>query len=312
MIFWRPFSLLIKKFGLYEIYFINEIRVYCSVKQPSFLVHYNTNKLDMPGLCQIIRRHNPMKIACISDMHLGAEKRCDGFHHEEDVFLHFLDYLEHHYDLIVLNGDIYDTRKSKAFHIPMDQLMLVKERYKQLSERFSQSNYKQIAGNHDYILKDLGCPTHYSVQDEDGMDYIFTHGHQFDKVETGGKFPIAVTWLVGWLERLGWKNADSYLAWAQGITSSFFQKTNIETLRMGAMEMLAKSNVAAVVMGHTHETPVRMDMGDKIYMNSGSCSKKRLQYVHLDTTEKDFHTKNWCQTNRYGIAIDTSYPALQT
>ena len=50
-----------------------------------------------------------MRIAALSDFHIGARAYMDEFHHDEHSFLAYLDRLEASHDRIVLVGDIYQT-----------------------------------------------------------------------------------------------------------------------------------------------------------------------------------------------------------
>ena len=50
-----------------------------------------------------------MRIAALSDFHIGARAYTDEFHHAEADFLAYLAALEADHDHIVLVGDIYQT-----------------------------------------------------------------------------------------------------------------------------------------------------------------------------------------------------------
>ena len=50
-----------------------------------------------------------MKIAVISDLHLGRGDAADLFGHDDAEFLRFLDFLEGNFERIVLLGDIFET-----------------------------------------------------------------------------------------------------------------------------------------------------------------------------------------------------------
>ena len=50
-----------------------------------------------------------MRIAVLSDFHVGATDATDSFYHAESAFLPYLDELEGEHDLIVFLGDIFQT-----------------------------------------------------------------------------------------------------------------------------------------------------------------------------------------------------------
>ncbi len=249
-----------------------------------------------------------MKIACISDLHLAANDFADSFQHKEESFLFFLDHLEDHYDQIVLNGDIYDPYKSLRTGQYVNQLSRIKENYPRLVERFNQENYVQIAGNHDYILEEMGYPEYYTFQSKEGTQYFFTHGHLFDPLRGKGPLVVFLTSLVGWFEKLGWKNAEPHISWLGEKIASWIKNASDEVLRNKVQSnFINDGKPYVIVMGHSHEIPTRFDFGNNVYLNSGACVRKRLEFVHIDTTENDYNTKKWSKTNRYGVATETSY-----
>jgi len=252
-----------------------------------------------------------MKISCISDLHMGDGKSSDAFQHNECQFLQFLDYLEENYDLIVLNGDIFETHKSTIPNTPLIQLEKAQNYYKNITERFSQKNYIQIVGNHDNILESLSYPLSFLHKEKDGGEYLFLHGHRFDPIRSYGKIPPLTTWLFGWLERHGWKNAESHFSWIDEEIGYKTGENNVFLLRDGAKEICAESNgenPMHVIMGHTHENPVIIQCGESEYINTGGCLRGRIQFAHIDTGNRENRVYNFSKTNRFGIAVRTKYP----
>ena len=255
-----------------------------------------------------------MKIACISDLHMGDGKSSDSFQHKENHFLSFLDFLEDQYDQIILNGDIFETYKSLKVNTPAEQLLRVQNYYGNINLRFLQKKYILIAGNHDSILESLGYPLSYLHQDENGGKYLFLHGHQFDPIRSSGIIPPAASWFFGFLERTGWKNAESYFSWIDEEIGYKTGKNNVFLLREGAKEICSDSkgeNPGHVIMGHTHEMPGIIECGESTYINSGACLKGRIQFVHIDTFNRENRVYNYSITNRYGIALNTEYPRTE-
>ncbi len=227
---------------------------------------------------------------------------------KKKAFYSLLDHLEDSYDQIVLNGDIYDPCKSIRTDRYIDQLDRIKENYPRLVERFNQDKYVQITGNHDYILEEVGYPEYYTFQSKEGIQYFFTHGHLFDPLRGKGLLVVFLTSLVGWLEKLGWKNAEPKMNWLGDRITSWTSNASDEVLRNKVQSnFFSNDKPYVVVMGHSHEVPRRYDFGTNIYLNSGACVRKRLDFVHIDTTENVNDTRSWSKTNRYGVATETSY-----
>ena len=63
-----------------------------------------------------------MKIAVISDLHLGPADNTDLFGHDDAEFLRFLQFLESNFERIVLLGDIWETLSSKVPWTPEQAL----------------------------------------------------------------------------------------------------------------------------------------------------------------------------------------------
>jgi len=253
-----------------------------------------------------------MKIACISDLHIGDTGNADSFRHSENLFLRFLDYLEDRNDLIVLNGDIFETHKSRIPGRHLEQLERIREKYPALTERFSWKNYILISGNHDCILEKLGYPQSHLITGENNDRYLFLHGHQFDPIRSAGKIPPTVTWAFGWLERLGWKNAESHFSWLDEEIGNITGGNNVFLLDDGARSLCARSPCNSslhVIMGHTHERPRIAFIDENVYINTGACLKGRLQFAQIDTHNRENRVFNYSITNRFGIALSTKYPA---
>ena len=86
-----------------------------------------------------------MRIAVISDLHIGAEDfRPDGFGA-------FLDHLECEHDEIILLGDVFECYfpvlpwGALADHDHFDR------RYHDITDRFRSSKYTVLSGNHDIV-----------------------------------------------------------------------------------------------------------------------------------------------------------------
>ena len=86
-----------------------------------------------------------MRIAVISDLHIGAEEFVP------DGFGEFLDHLEREHDEIVLLGDVFECYfprlpwKGLAEYDRFDHL------YRDITRRFRSAKYTVLTGNHDMV-----------------------------------------------------------------------------------------------------------------------------------------------------------------
>lgn len=256
----------------------------------------------------LLFEENQMKIASISDLHLCTDEYPDSFQHNTNEFLHFLDHLEDNYDKIILNGDIYDPCKNIRFNEHLSELYKIQDKHQILVDRFNQDKYLHIAGNHDSVLTELGHPLEFNYEEEDGDKYFFAHGHEFDFIRGEGILFIVLTWLVNQLDKFGFKNAEAYLSWLEEKVTSLVNLGSTSLLKSKVKELLTHSDKRYLVsMGHSHEKPKKVEFGNNIYLNSGACVRRRLEYVHIDTIEKDYYPQSWSETNIFGIATKTNY-----
>lgn len=230
-----------------------------------------------------------MKIAVISDLHLGRCPLADQFQHVEEAFLRFLDRLESRFDRIVLNGDVYQTDHGRWHGGREEELHAARERWRRLVERFDQAPYTYIAGNHDLVaVKELGAPLSVDWQVDD-LRLHFTHGHLYDPIlaHVPG-FARFVSWLAGWAERLGMRRAIETLEKLDP-TRHAVLSSDVPggALARAAVDRLASRAADVVVMGHTHR-PAVLATPFGHYLNSGSCSRARLSWLEIDTARRLF------------------------
>src|SRR5258705_12933317 len=89
-----------------------------------------------------------MKLAVISDLHMGLNDLTDQFKHDTYQFLQFLKYLESNFERIILLGDVWET----LFKIDqVGSLHKSFEIYQEIFKRFQGNKYVYIYGNHDLV-----------------------------------------------------------------------------------------------------------------------------------------------------------------
>ena len=226
-----------------------------------------------------------MKIAVISDLHLGSGDQADRSRSRDERLLRHLDFLEAHFEVIVLLGDIWETLASP---LPMDrprELARARAAHPAIAQRFRARPYLYIAGNHDL------CATSEGVQDQavlesHGVRILLAHGHQFDPlVQRARWFTELVVWLVAWLTRVDgglvfrlYELLETWMrAWNHRPDRCRFQLAAIEAARQTAADV--------VVTGHTH-FPTLAWHGDRLFLNAGHCTRGEIHFVSIDTEER--------------------------
>ncbi|MCA9691677.1 MAG: metallophosphoesterase family protein [Nannocystaceae bacterium] len=224
-----------------------------------------------------------MRIAAISDLHIGPRARGDAFGHREDAFLERLDALEAAHDRIVLVGDVFQTEHGVALsrRVAARELARARARLPRLAARLA--GYDYVHGNHDEVSRvELAAPSELRVE-ADGFAVLFVHGHQFDPVlRRVAPLARAATWATGRMRAAG---LAPLADWFEG------RDIQIKHDRFGRADgpyasacrgLLARHGVDAVVMGHTH-VPVRYEFPEGVVINTGSCSRGAWMYASIDT-----------------------------
>ena len=226
-----------------------------------------------------------MRIAALSDLHIGARAWMDEFRHPEARFLAFLDRLERAHDVIVLVGDVFQTDHDPlpGQRAAVRQLMRARRRLPALAERLACPPYRYVHGNHDIVARDhLGAAETLAV-DADGFRAFFIHGHQYDPVfRRAEPLARAATWFTGRLRAAGLRPLAQ---WFESndiqIKHRRFHHPEGPYLRAGR-RLLREHGADVVVMGHTH-VPVRVAAPEGLIVNTGSCSIGQEMYVSIDT-----------------------------
>ena len=121
-----------------------------------------------------------MKIAVISDLHLGRGDRADRTKTHDTSLLKLLDYLEAHYEKIILLVDVWELLTSAWPGRHQQEIEHIKRAHPEVAQRFMGDQYHYIIGNHDQAMSKREQAPSELVLNVDQMRIIFTHGHQFD------------------------------------------------------------------------------------------------------------------------------------
>jgi predicted phosphodiesterase len=228
-----------------------------------------------------------MQLAVISDLHLGRRGPTDGFGHDDADFMGFLLHLERNFERIVLLGDIWETLTGTRIGDHLGELKAAQEAHPEIAARFRHRKYLHVHGNHDLVSAELGVPEELTLR-ADGVRILFTHGHQSDPLvaerQRASEFGV---WLGGWLRRLR-------------LTPVYRMANALDALRGGAsldatrcsfqrawMGRAAHRDMDVMVTGHTH-LATRAEHGQRLYLNSGSCSEGKLSFLAIDTRRGNY------------------------
>jgi predicted phosphodiesterase len=224
-----------------------------------------------------------MRIAVISDLHLGRRDAVDHFGHDDGEFLRFLRHLEGSFERIVLLGDIYETLTPRNPLLQRAELRRAREAHPEIVRRFDRPQYTLIHGNHDLVAASaLKAPGELFLQ-ANGVKLLFTHGHLHDwMIRRARRLTELGVCLGGWLRRVG----------AHGVFRAFdgldhrLRGASPEPHRCSfqrwAMGLARQRDADVVVTGHTH-IAARAEHGDRLFLNSGTCSRGRFSWLALDT-----------------------------
>lgn len=225
-----------------------------------------------------------MRLAALSDLHIGARAGMDEFRHDESAFLERLARVVDSHDRVVLVGDIYQTDHGLRPG-PRDaarQLHLARRRLPRLARALDRLDY--VHGNHDFIARDeLGARTELRI-DDGACPILFIHGHQFDPVFARAYTAArAASWFTGRLRRAGLRPLAHYFE-QQDVAIKhrrFGHAAGPYALAAGAL--MRDRDVRFVVMGHTHVAH-QHHLPEGTVINCGTCSAGRFTVVTIDTS----------------------------
>lgn len=263
--------------------------------------------MPYPGrrLAAIVRppEGSAVRIAAISDLHIGARRHTDGFRHDLAAFGRFLDRLEAEHDAVVLLGDVYQTDHALVPTAAAARRMLARARARvpALADRFDRPPYLHVHGNHDAIAGPaLDAPERLRLPGR--FPVLFTHGHQFDPVAVRAQWAADLgTWSTGRLRALGLRPLAWWLELRDvSIKDRRFRGPHGPYAR-GAEALVREHAVPIVVMGHTHcpgITPLR-ERG--VMVNTGTCSGGRTMWVSIDTDRGAIEVHEPARAHRFDV-----------
>ena len=235
-----------------------------------------------------------MKIAVISDLHLGTRDRADRFGHTDTGFLKFLDFLEANFERVVLLGDIYETLTSRRPFAQGKALQQARLAHAPITKRFERDCYTYIHGNHDLVAGNLlGAPDSLTLN-IDGQRLMFTHGHGFDYASD--RVRAVSEWLCflgGWVLRSGLKPVFQACEWFDRRILTMNADRKDSAFQKWAVNTAIQHDADIIITGHTHQG-VCSEHGDRLFMNSGSCADGDFSFLAMDTAKGSYtHHRSW-------------------
>lgn len=223
-----------------------------------------------------------MKLAVISDLHLGGGGITDAFGHDDAEFLRFLDFLEGNFERIVLLGDVFETLAGRWPGRPALELGAARAAHPELTQRFQRPRYTYVHGNHDIVARQSGAPEELALE-ADGVRLLFTHGHQNDFVVRRVRWLSELgVWVGGWVRRVGLAPLYRVLHRLDSLRGGASRDPATCTFQRWAVAVAHLRSVDVVVTGHTH-IAARAEHGDRLFLNSGSCALGRHSFLSIDT-----------------------------
>jgi predicted phosphodiesterase len=224
-----------------------------------------------------------MDIAVISDLHLGTRGAADGFGHDDAEFLGFLGFLERNFEKVVLLGDIWETLTGALPGDPGEELRHARAAHPEIAARFERDKYIYVHGNHDLVAGAVGGAPDEYVLDTGDTRILFTHGHQNDPLIQRRRWLSELgVWLGGWIRRVGLGGLYRLIAELDERRGGASLDSTRCEFQKWAMGVASDRDVDIIVTGHTH-LATRAAHGNRLFLNSGSCSEGKLSFLSLNT-----------------------------
>jgi len=224
-----------------------------------------------------------MRVAALSDLHVGLDPRTDAFEAPAAAFAAFFDHLLASHDRVVMLGDVCVADHSAVWggSFARKRMRRILERAPWLADRLAHQRVHYVFGNHDLAARDvLGAAERLVLADS--YRVMFVHGHQFDPIAAGALvLAQAGTWATG---RMRAARLPRLAQWFEDhdveLKDARFRGPSGPYAR-AADRLCREHDVAAVVMGHTHAARVDA-VPHGLSLNTGTCSGGRREYVSLD------------------------------
>ena len=142
-------------------------------------------------------------------------------------------------------------------------------------------------GNHDLIAGVQGTPDELVIQ-TGGARILFTHGHQNDDLVQRRRWLSDLgVWLGGWIRRLGLGALYRLLNELDEKRGGLSLDSTRCSFQKWAMALATEREFDVMVTGHTHLAANALH-GDRLFLNSGSCSEGQFSFLSMDTARANY------------------------
>jgi UDP-2,3-diacylglucosamine pyrophosphatase LpxH len=220
-----------------------------------------------------------MRIAVISDLHIGADE------FSPTGFGEFLDHLEREHDEIILLGDVFECYSPALPWRALAQYDRLDRLHRDITHRFRSAKYTILSGNHDMVLRRArGIPSR-TERAHNGYRILLSHGHENESA-FGSAIKVRLVelymWLIYRLKRIG---LPALYHWSYRIDYELNMKDG-GAAHVEAARRLVRDGYDVVVFGHTHVARhVELREGGT-YINTGDCVRRRM-YASLDLERRE-------------------------
>lgn len=237
-----------------------------------------------------------MKIAIISDLHIGSGDKADRFGHNDHEFLSFLKFLEANFEKIVLLGDIFETLTGREYGKRMNELRRCFQAHPEVSKRLvgDRRKYIYLHGNHDMVAAEAFRSVGEHFVSIGGNTILFTHGHVFDTISQNARgLAEWFVWIGGHILRSGRRKTFDLLRSLDDRMLEYKGFSKKCDLKSRAMDAARRMGIDVMVTGHSHEGGL-VHCGDGLYLNSGACLEGNFQYLAINLATMNYsYNSTW-------------------
>lgn len=220
-----------------------------------------------------------MRIAVISDLHIGADEFLP------TGFGEFLDHLEQEYEEIILLGDVFECYSPALPWRALAEYDRLVRLHRNITDRFRSAKYTILSGNHDMVVRRArGIPSR-TERVHNGYRILLSHGHENESA-FGSAVKVRLVELYMWLAyRLKRVRFPALYDWSYRMDYERNMKDG-GAAHVEAARRLVRGGYDVVVFGHTHvERHVELREGGT-YINTGDCVRRRM-YASLDLERRE-------------------------
>ncbi len=231
----------------------------------------------------------PLRVAVLSDLHIGSPPVVGAFGHDVGAFARHLDGLLATHDHVVLNGDVFQCDHGLRWDRDAHRGALARAMaaHPWLCERLDRPRVHYLRGNHDDVAHDVLGASERLVLGVPGAQVVITHGDQHDPVI--GRAPgisAAATWFSGRVRRAGLGRLASALEDRDVVIKAGRFGGATGPYAAGAAALMVETGAQVAILGHTH-IPEHHALPQGIFANPGSASLGQFRWVSVDLAAGD-------------------------